>query len=609
MQMNTFLLDRNRPRKVVFYGRVSTEHEPQLSALENQMQWYEDIAKRYPNWQVVDKYIDEGITGTQAKKRPAFMKMIADAETGKFDLIVTREVCRFARNTVDTLTHTRALKNLDIEVFFVDDNIWTMDGDGELRLTIMATLAQEESRKVSERVKAGQKISRDNGVLYGSGNILGYDRKPKESYTINPEQAETVRLIFDMYEQGYGSLVIAKTLKERSCLTASGTENWRSNFITRIIRNATYKGYIGYNKSYSNSYLEQKRMFNSDEDYVYIRGDFEPIISEEQWEKCNRILNSKRKSTLVQNGETVKKSNRISTDLWVQKLRCVCGSSFRKNRYHKDKDGNITYNYVCYNQVNNGRATEHKDGDGFCNEASITQWKMDMMAELLLQSVWQSKRKELLETLDGICDYYKATSKQNCSESVIFIESQIDKVEERKKSLITMFADGNITRDEFSVMKAEYNEEIKKLCEQRERQSEQESIMNGCISEISAVAKQLGRMLESSSPVFQRDRLNEHIRSVVADNRKYTWNVTITPSEDNKYSTAEPDEDCAVIRLGESASILGHPHRLHSDKDRRTPFHTFSIGFDEAKAFRKATGSYLRENQWNDLTVDVYLEY
>ena len=176
MQMNTFLLDRNRPRKVVFYGRVSTEHEAQLSALENQMQWYEDIAKRYPNWQVVDKYIDEGITGTQAKKRPAFMKMIADAEMKKFDLIVTREVCRFARNTVDTLTHTRALKNLDIEVFFVDDNIWTMDGDGELRLTIMATLAQEESRKVSERVRAGQRISRENKTLYGSGNILGYNR-------------------------------------------------------------------------------------------------------------------------------------------------------------------------------------------------------------------------------------------------------------------------------------------------------------------------------------------------------------------------------------------------------------------------------------------------
>ena len=500
MQINTFLLDRNRPRKVVFYGRVSTEHEAQLSALENQMQWYSDQAKYHPNWNVIDRYIDEGITGTQAKKRPSFLRMIEDAKSGKFDLIVTREVCRFARNTVDTLNFTRELKNIGVEVFFVDDNIWTMDGDGELRLTIMATLAQEESRKVSERVRAGQRISRENKTLYGSGNILGYNRVDG-TYVIDSEQAETVRTIFNLYEQGHGTKKIAKILREQGRLTATGTIKWTCSNVSRVLKNATYKGYICYNKSHVNNYLEQKRIHNLDRSsYVYVEGDFEPIISEEQWEKCNKILNSKRKSTLVQNGETVKKSNRISTDLWVQKLRCICGSSFRKNRYHKDKDGNITYNYVCYNQVNNGKATEHKDGDGFCNEASITQWKMDMMAELLLQSVWQSKRKELFETLDGICDYYKATSKQNCTESVIFIESQIDKVEERKKSLITMFADGNITRDEFVVMKAEYNEEIKKLCEQRERQSEQESIMNGCISEISAAAKQLGRMLERLLP-------------------------------------------------------------------------------------------------------------
>ena len=166
-------LDRNRTRNMVFYGRVSTEHEAQLSALENQIQWYDDQAKYHPNWNVLDKYIDEGITGTQAKKRPAFLQMIEDAKQGKFDLIVTREVCRFARNTVDTLVTTRELKNIGVEVYFVEDNIWTMDGDGELRLTIMATLAQEESRKVSERVKAGQQISRQNGMVYGCGNILG----------------------------------------------------------------------------------------------------------------------------------------------------------------------------------------------------------------------------------------------------------------------------------------------------------------------------------------------------------------------------------------------------------------------------------------------------
>lgn len=141
------LFDRNRARKVAIYGRVSTEHEAQLSALENQLQWYDDQVKYHPNWTVCERYIDEGITGTQAKKRPAFLKMIEDAKQGKFDLIVTREVCRFARNVVDTLVVTRELKGIGVEVFFIDDNIWTMDGDGELRLSLMATLAQEESRK------------------------------------------------------------------------------------------------------------------------------------------------------------------------------------------------------------------------------------------------------------------------------------------------------------------------------------------------------------------------------------------------------------------------------------------------------------------------------
>ena len=158
-------LDKDRDRRIAFYGRVSTQHEAQVDALGNQMQWYDDQLRYHPNWQVINRYIDEGITGTSAKKRPAFMQMISDAKRGKFDLIVTREVCRFARNTVDTLQLTRELRNFGVEVFFVSDNIWTMDGDGELRLSIMATMAQEESRKISERVLAGQKISRQKGVL------------------------------------------------------------------------------------------------------------------------------------------------------------------------------------------------------------------------------------------------------------------------------------------------------------------------------------------------------------------------------------------------------------------------------------------------------------
>ena len=211
MYFGNLALDPNRQRRIVYYGRVSTEHEAQLEALEKQMQWYEDQSKYHPNWTVVGRYIDEGITGTLTQKRPAFMQMIEDARAKKFDLIVTREVCRFARNTVDTLVLTRELKNYGVEVYFVSDNIWTMDGDGELRLTIMATLAQEESRKISERVRAGQAISRQNGVLYGNGNIIGYDRVDG-TYIINPEQAQTIRTVFELYAPGLGQQEIINEL-------------------------------------------------------------------------------------------------------------------------------------------------------------------------------------------------------------------------------------------------------------------------------------------------------------------------------------------------------------------------------------------------------------
>ena len=227
MYFGQFPLDKDRDRRIVFYGRVSTQHEAQVDALGNQMQWYDDQLRYHPNWQVINRYIDEGITGTSAKKRPAFMQMISDAKRGKFDLIVTREVCRFARNTVDTLQLTRELRNFGVEVFFVSDNIWTMDGDGELRLSIMATMAQEESRKISERVLAGQKISRQNGVLYGSGNIIGYDRdKVNRTYVINEEQAATIRMVFTLYSQGYGEKAIVNELSRLGRKDGHGNVSW-----------------------------------------------------------------------------------------------------------------------------------------------------------------------------------------------------------------------------------------------------------------------------------------------------------------------------------------------------------------------------------------------
>ena len=250
-------------RKVAIYARVSTEHEAQLSALDNQIQYYDKLLTQYPEWELYDRYIDEGITGTSVKKRKNFMRMLNDAQSGCFDLIVTREVSRFARNTVDTLQETRKLKKMGVEVYFIDDNIWTLnDEDGELRLTIMATLAQNESKKTSQRVKAGQKISFENGVIYGTGNILGYDKVGKEM-VINKEQAETVKMIFELFLQGYGSKTIKKNLESLGRLTATGLKKWDCTSINRTLRNPFYCGTIVYRKSYVPDFLEQKTKKNS----------------------------------------------------------------------------------------------------------------------------------------------------------------------------------------------------------------------------------------------------------------------------------------------------------------------------------------------------------
>ena len=246
-------------KKVAIYARVSTEHEAQLSALDNQIQYYDDILSRHKDWELYDRYIDEGITGTSTKKRRNFMRMMEDAEKGCFELIITREVSRFARNIVDALQETRKLKKMGVEVYFTDDNIRTFnDEDGELKLSLMATLAQNESKKTSQRVKAGQRISFQNGVFYGTGNILGYD-KVGDMMVVNEDQAEIVRLIYNEYLKGKGCTQICRLLEQRGYKTSTGLMRWQPPYIMGVLKNPFYCGTIVYRKSFVADFLEQKK--------------------------------------------------------------------------------------------------------------------------------------------------------------------------------------------------------------------------------------------------------------------------------------------------------------------------------------------------------------
>lgn len=529
-------LDRNRHRKMVFYGRVSTEHEAQMAALENQIEWYDDQAKYHPNWEVLNKYIDEGITGTQAKKRPAFLQMIEDAKKGKFDLIVTREVCRFARNTVDTLVTTRELKNIGVEVYFVEDNIWTMDGDGELRLTIMATLAQEESRKTSERVKAGQHISRQQGMVYGRGNILGYNRKAKSTYTINPEQAETVRMIFDMYLQGeMGASKIANELTRLGRKNASGLVKWSPCVITRIVNNPTYMGYQAYGKSYSNNYLEQKRILNNDfSTYMLVKSNYEPIITEEEWYRCQEIKQRRVTKTIGVSTDGKKKQpnhgKNETKDLWATKLKCRCGASFRRNRWHKNNNAPWSYGYLCYNRLNNGSAQKRRDAGlddtGYCNQTEIPDWKLEMMGKMIMEQVWRTRAEDIKLACEILQECYKPNSKSPRQNKSVML-ANIEKLKSKKDILLDMRSDGEITKEEFLKKKEDIDKKISQLTAEYEKDDcPTESYEAGL--ELGKIESALNELIDFSKPVLPREIYQKFVSKVTPYSKThYRWYLNL----------------------------------------------------------------------------------
>ena len=533
-------LDRNRPRNMVFYGRVSTEHEAQIDAFENQIQWYDDVAKRHSNWTVLDKYLDRGITGTQAKKRPAFLQMLEDARQGKFDLIVTREVCRFARNTVDTLVATRELKNVGVEVYFVEDNIWTMDGDGELRLTLMATLAQDESRKISERVKAGQKISRDNGVVYGTGNIMGYDRA-NGSYVINPEQGETVRMIFDMYlNSNMGCSKIANKLSELRRKNASGLVKWTAGIISRILRNPTYMGYNVYNQSFSNNYLEQRRILNLDKSsYQLVKADFEPLISEEDWRRAEKQRNSRMTPTMNSTPGLKKNHPRtVSKDIWQRKLRCKCGYTLRKNEWHKNKAKETSYGYQCYNQLNNGSAKKRReqglDTEGYCDMNMIADWKMEVMGKFLMASIWGERR----ETVQLAC---RIIRENLCEEPIpdnnVNLRLTISKVQSKMEKLIEMRTEGEISKEEFLNQRSKLDNELQALTNELNAKPETAPVLKTTLTAWADIEETLNTLIDFSEPKVSHEIYEKFVTQVIPrGNNRYAWIMNLNNATTEEFT-------------------------------------------------------------------------
>lgn len=439
------------PLRVTYYARVSTDHEEQLNSLENQVMYFENYIKSQTNWIFVSGYVDEGISGTSVNKRDNFLKMINDAKKGMFNLILTKEISRFSRNTVDSIQYTQELLTSGVGVYFLNDNINTFDSDSELRLTIMSSIAQDEIRKLSERVRFGYKRSIERGIVTGSDNLYGY-KKNKGKLEIVDEEAELIKLIFNEYSKGkMGTAKLGHYLYDEYNIKSKADKPITGTVIGRIIRNPKYKGYYCAHKETTIDYHSRKRIrFKPDEWIVYKDNKAcPPIVSEELWDKCNDILNE----------NSIKHKTHTRTDMRYAlsgKIKCYHdGATFIKGNYKNKRTGVETKYWGCSNYRKYGR--EKSKG---CNTPMIYYDELLKIFKVVVKYILDTKNDVINEIYRLINE---TESKSDYSREINEIDKKIDEVKNARSELINMRARKEIEGDEYNEARDKYNEELSSL--------------------------------------------------------------------------------------------------------------------------------------------------
>ena len=444
----------DKKKRVAAYCRVSTDKEDQTNSFESQQRYFKEYIERNPHWELYKIFAEEGISGTNTKKRKEFNRMVECARNGDFDLIVTKEISRFARNTLDSIYYTRDLKKYGVGVIFLNDNINTLDGDAELRLAIMSSIAQEESRRTSQRVKWGQKRQMEKGVVFGR-SMLGYDVKDGKMY-VNEEGAEIVRLIFHKFvNEKKGTHVIARELGEAGIQSMGRVKEWQNTVILRIIRNEKYCGDLVQKKTYTPDFLSHEKKYNQgQEEFVIIKDHHEPIISREMFEEANHILDER---SLSQKGKA-KYSNRYP---FSGKIKCGCCGFSYVARYKTRKNGSRYKAWRCNEAVKHG--SPHMDLEGNligCTGRSIQNEEAVHIMCLVTKSLNYNKKK-ITDNLLAVIKPILALDAAGADHEKLKL--QIKRIEEKRTNLIELFISGDITRDEFAAARVKCENEIAKL--------------------------------------------------------------------------------------------------------------------------------------------------
>ena len=436
---------------VAYYARVSTDKDEQINSLGNQKRYFEDYIAENPHWTFAGGYVDEGISGTSVEGREQFLKMIEDAKRGRFDLIVTKEISRFARNTLDSLRYTRELLRCGVGVYFQSDNINTFDQDAELRLTIMSSIAQDEVRKLSERTRFGFKRAQENSVLLGQNNLFGYNKVDGRLEIVEPEAA-VVREVFERYAAGdLGLRAIANDLDSRGVRGRQGKPLTYST-LYGMIRNPKYKGCYAGRRYASRDYRDKRSYRLSADKWLVHKDDRVPaIVPEALWEQANRLLASR--------GKTMKAHAQASQNRYAYSGKLICarhGTTFHRHVYKSKSRGEAE----CWNC----KLYREKGKTGGCNSPTVYSHELDRILERVFERITDERSAAVQEYIDNLRAF---AAQQDNAPALAQVEQEIEAVTRRKDKLLDLALAGALSNDEFKQRNETCNEQLATLEQQR----------------------------------------------------------------------------------------------------------------------------------------------
>ena len=496
------------PLRVTYYARVSSESDEQLNSLGNQVQYYEDFIRRNAAWMFVPGYIDEGLSGISTKRRENFNRMIDDAAEDTFDLIITKEISRFARNTLDSIQFTRQLLGCGVGVFFQNDNINTFDEDSELRLSIMSSIAQDELRKLSSRVKFGHQQAIKNNVVLGNSRIFGY-RKENRRLVIDEEQAPMVRELFELYATDqYSMKQIEALFWEKGYRNLNGKKIAHTT-MSNMISNPKYKGYYVGNKVKVVDMFTKKQKFLPPEEWVMFKdetGEIVPaIVSEELWDQANAIL--RRRSDDVKNRQGVCNHANLLTG----KLFCTCCGTAYYRRESQDKQGHKNSKWVCSGKIKNGADS--------CASFPIYE---DEIKPLLLD-VFRDTEASADALIEEYVEMYRSLDRGGkLGSQIAALHKKLATVEQKRMKLLTYNAQGKLDDADFLAMNKQCSAEAKALQDQ--------------LDELTAQQESAGNMKQQLDTIrtVLRNAQKDAAKGVITKEfvARYIDKIFVTPEED-----------------------------------------------------------------------------